>query len=788
MNVHGKRIGFHIPDKIGWALTTLGTAASLTLCWGFVALHSCVSTLFHMEGIYRGWMAKMLLNRFVSDPFGLQYLQHEGGSVIFGLFLVPVFHFLGDSLFHLALGSVLWQSLVVALVTMLCWNVWGPRAALWAGFFFICAPMSYIQRAFQALSNHCEIPLFALLNTLILWRILTKIEGRKNNALWAWTLLGVVNGIGLYFSYEHAPVLAADLLVLLPILFVRSIRPRKIAAALAMAFTGLCIGFSPWFYVLQTYYHGNVKFMLIVGEPQPFWTAFRIGDPFGKLVTIWELFRSAMMMNMDRLNPDAISGITVVLLPFLSKAVFIIFPVATTLAFIVLTLLGILRLRFTATRGIEVWCVLYLVIHLLLCWTFQSYSKVKPEYFFPLFPLFCAMAGSVLSGEAGIGRRFLTDSSGRLMRVFQLLLAGVILGLAFSQWQGVITQCPEGKSANLRYRGFSNRATKSFFLDPIARVNCERLRLMAVRYNNSSGAPWGAFLTSPTVEEFMACWNNLSRGILEGNETLEQSLPAIVFNLGQIAGHEGRGIEEVRKDLEPAVPERLRHFLYMGYTYFLRLDGLVERDRVMEFLDKVDPRYGHYFLMAHGACLGMKYRNDPDTLTRIMGNDWPERDRGYVAAGILWTPASVKKKCATIVEHIPEPIRAVLMCERLGSDSLHFDAGVLGVRNAMSSILFDPHYFKDPVGVRLDIQNLVETLEGSAGPAEAGLGAGAALALAIPWKIPFFREDLDLFPGELQGDFFRGYVEASLWLLGGDEGSMPVPSQSIRDKPIAPSQ
>jgi len=772
---HGNAGTPRIPDAVGKAGAVLSAAAAVALAWGSLARVADVRFLFHYEGIYRGWLAKMLLNGYVADPWALQYLPYEGSSVVFGLFLVPVFHFLGSSLFHLALGSVLWQSMIAAWVAWLCWRLWGPRAALWAGLLFVCAPMPYVHRTLQALSNHCEVPLFALLNVLLLWRVLARLHGHGNPRFRQWMLLGVVNGVGLYFSYEHISVILADLLVLIPHSLPR--RSRGVAAAWAVAVVGLLIGFSPWFHVLLKHQGGNIAVMFTVAPVDAGTTPFEPGVLLESLVRTGSLFRSAMTLGVEAHPVGALPRTAAGLASLLSHAVFYVFPVATTAAFVLFNLRGPRRRRLTAARGIEAWFVLYLGVHLTLCSVYEIGSDIKPEYFLPLFPVLCVMGGAVLGGATGTGRRLLPSTfTVRRIRVLQALLATAILFLAVCQWAGVSRPSSDSQTGNLTYRGFANRTTRPFFLDPIARVDCERLRLLAVRYNYASGDPWSELLTGATVEEILRRWNSITRASLDRDPTLEPSLPAMAFNLGHAAAQEGRDIGEVQHKIEPVVPGGLRDFLYMGYSYFLRMEGLWERERVLGLLRDTAPGYRHYFLIGHGTALGTRHRHDPEKVRKTL-DEWSGTDRGYVAAGVLWTTASVHPALGEILDGVvPGPVHGVLECERLGACSSPFGGGVLWVTDSVTSILPFYQFVMDPAGLRPDMNGLIANMSESAAPPEFAYGAGAALALAAPWKIHTASALVeDPFPEALRGPFLRGYLEAASWLLGGRDKAMAAP-------------
>lgn len=749
----------HIARRAAPAAAALAAAALLVTARGLLALRGDIDFLCTIDGLYMGWMAKALLNGFVSDPFMLQYTHYQGGSVILSLLLVPIFHFLGDSLFHLVLSTLVWQAAIMALLVALCWRAWGPASALWAGLLLLCAPLPYLQYSMFAIADHSEIPLFGLINALLLWRIFRDLEAMEDERLYTWALLGLVNGLGLYFSYGHLTVLAADGLVLFPLLLRGRMRPGRVGIAFALAAAGLCVGLTPWFYHLARYTESIRQVMITSGGE-----ASLEGSLFGILLTRFESLgnavRTAMTMDVSRYIDSVFLRRFGPALGIGPRAVFLIFPVVTTATFIALTLSG-LRRRFSASRGIEAWCTLYLLVHLTACWAYGA--ELPFRYIFPLFPVLCAMGGAVSSRASGLRPRALRWA----VQTSKAALAMVIIGLALVQWNLACTGPSRGKGKSLEYRGFSDRAIPSLFADPIARTKNTRHRLRS----HTLHPQLQLFFNLASVEAGMASWEALSMNPPDGEEDLERFWPIVFFNMGETAGLADLGIESLRRDLGPVVPKRYRHFLYMGYSYFLRMGGVEVTSDALESLEKVEPRYRHYFLISYGACLGMKYRRAPGEIRRALSGR-AGRDLGYVAAGVLGTPASLDRELDVfLVEALPEPVRSVIECRLPGSCSSPFGRGV---RAAENSVDWDTG--------RVDWMEIAEGLEGSTLPGASGYGAGAALAFFHPWIRPSSRGDLETLPESIRDDFERGRLESTSWLFGGDMAPFQPRADFIRGK------
>ena len=647
-----------IVHKLAPVAFALAATALLIITWSMIALSGCPDFLYNGEALYKGWIAKALLNRMISDPFSIQYSLREGGSVLFALSLVPIFHLMGDSLFHLAFGSILWQAAIMASLVVLCWRIWGPMAAFWAGLLLLCAPMPYLQRSMNALANHCEVPLFGLLNALLLLRIFRNLKGRDNTPLWSWVILGAINGLGLYFSYEHLCVVVADLLILSFLFAKTRLRPARMVEAIVLTVVGLGVGLSPWLYYFLRWYSfgGNEIFHV---SDVPLWSLFGVDDPIVKLRQLWDFLKVAGGIIYPH---DTNQGILGKILPFISRAVFAIFPVAAIAGFVAITLAGILRGRLSSTKWIQAWLVVFLLVHLAAFWAYEHDTRI--EYLLPLYPILCVMGGATFGRKVG-GR----SAFKWIVRTLKALFGLSILSLAFLQ-SPIIGSTKTCIETTLKYKGYSDRPRPSLFTDPVSSVHEECRRLEWTSPQNLGISHWHSkfffpFSPSATVDRFMEGWNLLVSEELEMDDKLERSLPVLAFNLGEIAVQEGLDIEEVRTRLDQAIPDRYRHFLYMGYSYFLRLGGIEETDRVLRSIEKVDARYRHYFFLAHGACLGLRYKSDPTRIDRFL-DAWSGDNLSYMIAGILWAIPFEDRILHPLSKTLPNPARIEMVCRKIG--------------------------------------------------------------------------------------------------------------------------
>ena len=788
----GQRVSRALPFA-----AALVAAVILVTGWGLVALNSCPKFLYHDEGIYVGWMGKALTNGFISDPFFLQrhFGPNEGGIVVLALLLVPIFHFLGDSLFHLTLAPILFQGLIIACLVLLCWRVWGAWAAIWAGLFLFCAPHWYFRFALKPFANHCDVPLFGLLNGLVLWRVFLRLHREEGPSLLHGFLLGLVNGFGFFFHFDHIPVIVADGILFLALLGTGRLRPAGAAVGILTAAAGFVAGLSPWIY--RSIEYGEAHKLVFLYETA-IWDHFSLGDPVARTAELFKTFYYALVHPLTDLD---------IRVPFIERnfdfpwgvmkkiqtALFVCFPAATTLGFAALTTVKLLRKKHAPRLGVEIWCLLVLLVHMIGCWTLE-YSvgstsvplhwEQHQRYMFPILPLLCAMAGASFSSLAALGRE-----GWRRRLVKPAVLAGqgtfglILVSLTLLTWVEIYLYGSCHHRDALHYKGYSDRIWTGFFSDPVARMQTERHNLL--RPETSLIKLYLAYPKMCRVHDVEAGWEYLEGGIEKSPQSVKRLLPALAFELGDLAGLEGFPLETVCRTVQAGVPPPYRHYFFMGYTYFLRLQGVEETGRAAASLHHVDPEYRHYFLVAHGAAVGMKHRDAPEAIGRAL-EAWTGDDLAYLAAGVLGTPAGRHGLPEPPAQALPQPVRDVLRDLGRRSWKSSFGRGAHLAKEAITAIDRDSHMeYRDEIydprtTAHVDWAGLARAIERSPRPNETSRGAGAGLALLLPWRIPWPWLATASLPDGVRIELLRGYREAALWLFHGDESavhpSLPEPA------------
>lgn len=223
-----------------WVLVcilALGTAVKVAEAWWAPEL------FFDYEELSRGLLARELLDGPAMGLLDYQGDPYAGGSLVLGLFAVPVFALFGDSIFSLSLATLpcLWLS---ALVTWQIFDRYLDRslAPLGAALVFL-APYPASRLALVAWGDSVQAPFFFILTWMLVLRMLgvPRLDGKPAPRGPGWTVvLGVVAGFGAWFHYHTLIPLALITGLML------AVDRRQVLKAALPGLVGFAVGFSPW--------------------------------------------------------------------------------------------------------------------------------------------------------------------------------------------------------------------------------------------------------------------------------------------------------------------------------------------------------------------------------------------------------------------------------------------------------------------------------------------------------------------------------------------------------------
>jgi hypothetical protein len=229
-----------------------------------------VERVAYDEELYRGTIAKELLEGPKASLWDYQADHYQGGSLVVGALAAPAFRVLGPSLAALKLVPLAFAAAVLVVLFAFLRRFFGERAAVAGGLLYVVAPPGPTYQSLIAMGFHTESVLFSGLMLLGWYGF---VLGASDRTAWL-GLFGLAAGAGLSFTPitgVTAVGCAASALGLRP----RRPGPRETTALLV----GLALGLLPWAAYNATHGLAGARFALSVFSP----LAGADGSPVGIL-------------------------------------------------------------------------------------------------------------------------------------------------------------------------------------------------------------------------------------------------------------------------------------------------------------------------------------------------------------------------------------------------------------------------------------------------------------------------------------------------------------------------
>jgi hypothetical protein len=211
--------------------TTVAAVVGLRLAVVLTGSH----LISHSEELYRGTIAREVLEGLHAPLWSYQADHYSGGSLVVGLLAAPAIALFGPRLFALKLVAIAFAAATAAVAVQFLARRYGVRAALAGAVLFVMPPPGLVQLQSLAKGFHTESPLFTLASLSALFAFV--YDGRRRRWLFAAAFAG---GLGVSFT----PIAALGLVgVVVTWLVVERGRPRG-ADALIFAL-GVGVGMAP---------------------------------------------------------------------------------------------------------------------------------------------------------------------------------------------------------------------------------------------------------------------------------------------------------------------------------------------------------------------------------------------------------------------------------------------------------------------------------------------------------------------------------------------------------------
>jgi len=161
---------------------------------------------FYGEELAKGASAKAILDRIPLEYWKLTYVPHEGGGFVVAHLQALLFRLVGGNVLANKLAALLTTALVLAAGLSFVRAAFGRRAAMIFGVLFVLAPAAFVRFSLLSIGAHFEALLFLVLAVHYTLRVADAEPARVRDVV----LLGLAAGVGLYFSLQTAPAIAAS--------------------------------------------------------------------------------------------------------------------------------------------------------------------------------------------------------------------------------------------------------------------------------------------------------------------------------------------------------------------------------------------------------------------------------------------------------------------------------------------------------------------------------------------------------------------------------------------------
>ena len=237
----------------------------LFIIFRLAILLTSIDKLYDFEELYRGAIAKDILEGLSIPFFDYSYTEYEGGSLVIGILAAPFFYLFGQSYFSLKLATFLISILIFFLWYKFLEKAFGRSEAVLAGFLMTFSPPAYTKISLTSWGNHFESNLFTIAALSLFYKIFSSLNAEKNrkdctlletdkSRIFLHFILGTVAGFGIYFSYTF-------LITLIILLLIWFILDKKFLFKKSFIFflSGFLIGFSPGIYFNLTHEFAGLR-------------------------------------------------------------------------------------------------------------------------------------------------------------------------------------------------------------------------------------------------------------------------------------------------------------------------------------------------------------------------------------------------------------------------------------------------------------------------------------------------------------------------------------------------
>jgi 4-amino-4-deoxy-L-arabinose transferase-like glycosyltransferase len=225
---------------------------SLFLALRFANLLTSVELISWEEELYRGTIAKELIEGLKAPLSDYQADPYSGGSLVVGAVAVPFFLLLGPNLFALKMVPLLFSFATFIFFLLFLYRFFDPKTAfLSCSLFVLCFP-SFVSLSLVAMGFHSESIFFSIAMMLCFYQFLY----RQRNKVFSLMLFGLLGGMGFWFTH-------ITVITLFTCLITWFLLERKsfLGKPMLLFLASILVGLSPWIFYNATHHLEGLRFI-----------------------------------------------------------------------------------------------------------------------------------------------------------------------------------------------------------------------------------------------------------------------------------------------------------------------------------------------------------------------------------------------------------------------------------------------------------------------------------------------------------------------------------------------
>jgi len=644
-------------------------------------LFLAIDELIYYEEYFRAFIAKQLIDGPTVSLFFLQCDSYDGGSLVVGLLMVPIFKLFGGNLISVKLVALSFTLSSLILLYLLCNKFFNRRVAMVTSLLFIFSPPLFTKYSLITIGDASDSFLLSILFIFVFFKIF--FNGKNDNI--HFILLGLIGGLGTWFTFAFSITLLTCLIFWF--LLDRGFFLRKSFLIFLITFI---LGFSPWIYYNISY---DFIGLSIKGRS--------IFPSFSKAHLLFSLTKLKNFLLNDIRNSFLFDDLIFLKGKYLSALYFLIFVVSSVFLFWLNRWhLYLLIRRFIPLKRFqisydsipkEVLFLIYIIIFS-LTYSFSNFEVNPPPL--ELAPQAHAIPVILLAGLPDfVGYRYLVPLYPFIFLLIASFISRVqereIKGKVFVYSFSLITILSIGLVSNLKLISFNKIDKRSFNVDYDlsylylgSRIgkkyegDIDKCINLIYRLEEKYRSPLYRGLGLSIAQWHI---NDIEKCIELINRVEERYRFHLYKGLGfVIARRFGDDIEKCI-ELINRVEERYRFHLYEGLGFVIARRFGDDIEKCIELINRVEERYRFHLYKRLGFVIARRFGDDIEKCIELI-NRVEERYRFHIFRGlgfvIAWKFRNDMGKCISLINKIEEKYRAYVY-EGLGAGVAEMVNGTL---------------------------------------------------------------------------------------------------------------